>query len=434
MPAAHRQQKVVCATRNDFYNNFRKQSILMSTEPEPSSPLPIVIIKSRHAMPFFYRHPWVFAGAIQKVDQELPAGTMVDVRTHKNEFIAHGLFNPNSNIRVRLYSWNEGALFDEAFWSNKIDQAIGHRKLLFPNANDKTACRLIQSEADGISGLTVDQYGDWLLVQLTSAALGVYQEVIFKLLEEKLSPQGIWLRTEKGIRELEGLEIEDGLLSGDEPPRPLFIEEQGVQFGVDVTQGQKTGFFLDQRDNRMAVCRYIAGHEILDLFCYSGPFGITALKLGEAKSVIGVDSSAPAIELAKQNATLNGVADRTEYVQAKVFDQLEKYRDENRMFDTVIVDPPKMTRHRKGLSQAMRGYHSLNELSVGRIRPGGILVSCSCSGLVDHEMMVKMLGDVAIKSNRNIQIIERRGAAADHPVSVHCKENDYLKCYICRVS
>ncbi len=407
----------------------------MSTDLEPDSSLslPVVIIKSRHAMPFFNRHPWVFAGAIQKVDSDLPAGTLVEVRSHKKEFIAYGLLNPDSNIRVRLYSWDEEVLLDETFWSGRIDRAIQHRKLLFPDRNNQSACRMIQSEADGISGLTVDQYGDWLLVQLTSRALAEYQEILFRLLQEKLSPKGIWLRTEKGIRDMEGLDIQDGLVAGVEPPRPLFIEEQGGQFGVDVTQGQKTGFFLDQRENRIAVCKYVKGHHLLDLFCYSGAFGITALKQGNAKSVIGVDSSASAIALAEQNAVLNEVADRTEFVKAKVFDQLEQYQSENRKFDTVILDPPKMTRHRKGLSQAMRGYHSLNEMAVRLIPPGGILVTCSCSGLVDRETFEMMLSNVATKSNRQIQILESKNAAADHPVSVHCRDSNYLKCYICRV-
>jgi len=314
-----------------------------------------------------------------------------------------------------------------------LQRAFKHRQLLFPDANNQSAYRLFNSEADGITGLTIDRYGDWLLVQLTSKALAEHRELLFRLLEQELHPRGIWLRTEKGIRDLEGLEIQDGLIAGEEPPRPLFIEEQGVSFGVDVSAGQKTGFYLDQRDNRAAVARYLKGHRLLDLFCYSGGFGITALKQGDVERVTAVDSSAAAIALARENATLNGLADRMTFIQGKVFEQLEQFRDTGEKFDSIIIDPPKMTRNRKGLSQAMRGYHSLNALAVSLLNPHGILVTCSCSGLVSKQLFEEMLAKIATNSNRNIQILETRGAAADHPISVHCPENNYLKCYICRV-
>jgi 23S rRNA (cytosine1962-C5)-methyltransferase len=395
--------------------------------------LPVVTLKSRRAQPFFNRHPWVFAGAIARTKDDPIAGAEVRVHDHEGRFIARGLFNPQSNIRVRLYSWDEHEALDQTFWSARLDEAIALRKTLFPKWTAESACRLVYSEADGLSGLVVERYGDWLVVQFTSLALSQRQEMFVRLLTEKLQPRGIQLRTEKGIRELEGLEQTDGLLSGDPPPRPMFIEENGLRFGVDLTEGQKTGYYLDQRDNRAAAARYMAGHRVLDMFCYGGGFGLAALKLGGAKFVQGVDVSASAITLAEGNAELNSLADHCRFEKAKAFDELERLVAAEEKFDTVILDPPKLARHRGGLNKALRGYHSLNRLAVDLIPPGGILVTCSCSGLVGRPEFEGMLADVATKSNRRIRILESRSAAADHPTSVHCFETDYLKCYICRV-
>ncbi|MGD9854957.1 MAG: class I SAM-dependent rRNA methyltransferase, partial [Planctomycetaceae bacterium] len=250
-----------------------------------SAPLPSVTLKPRRALPFFSRHPWVFAGAIGQTAGDLPPGSEVAVRAHDGQFIARGLYNPVSNIRVRLYTWNAEQALDAEFWSNRLDDALRLRARLFGSTPEGRACRLVFSEGDGISGLTVDRYDDWLLVQITSRALYERRELLIELLQAKLSPRGIWLRTEKGIREAEGLEQEDGLIAGEPPPRPLFIQEHGLRFGVDVVEGQKTGLYFDQRDNRQAATRYASGRRVLDLFCYTGGFGITAARLGGAREV-----------------------------------------------------------------------------------------------------------------------------------------------------
>jgi len=400
---------------------------------QPMSPPAKVILKPRKAMPFFNRHPWVFAGGIARVEPEPKLGDVVDLFAHDGEFIARGLYNPTSQIRVRLFAWNDQTDLDRGFWSSRIDRAIALRKRLFPDAGNESAYRVVYSEADGLSGLIVDRYGETLCLQLTSAALATRKEMLAELLKEKLEPTGIWLRTEKGIRESEGLTLADGLLAGEPPPRPLFIEENGLRFGVDVTEGQKTGLYLDQRDNRAAVAQYVAGHRVLDLFCYCGAFGVAALKLGGAREVLGVDVSAPALALARENAALNGVDDRFRFEKAKAFEALEKLLEAGERFDTVILDPPKMTRHRAGLRQALRGYFSLNRMAVEALKPDGLLVTCSCSGLVSKKDFESMLSTVSVRTNRSIQILEARGSAADHPRSVHCPETDYLKCYICRV-
>ncbi|MEW4530571.1 class I SAM-dependent rRNA methyltransferase [Maioricimonas sp. JC845] len=398
---------------------------------ETTVPLPTVILKKRKALPFFSRHPWVFAGAIARVEGDPQPTDEVVLRSHEGQFIARGLYNPESNIRVRLYSWDENQPLDRALWSARLDDAIALRRKLF--GKSAAGCRLVFSESDGLSGLTIDRYGDFLLVQWTSRALAARQQVFYELLNEKLSPRGIWQRTEKGVGDAEGLEIADSLATGSEPPRPLFVEENGLQFGVDVVEGQKTGFYFDQRDNRAAVARYLKGASVLDMFCYTGGFSIAAAKLGDARRVRGVDSSESALDMARRNAELNGVSSQVSFEQGDAFRTLETLVAENARFDAVILDPPKMARSRGGLERAARGYFSLNRLALDLLEPNGLLVTCSCSGLLSREDFEQILAKVALDANRSLQVLEVRGQAADHPVSVHCVETSYLKCFICRV-
>jgi 23S rRNA (cytosine1962-C5)-methyltransferase len=400
---------------------------------EPKS-TPQVRLKPRRALPFFGRHPWVFAGAIERIEGEPPPGSEVALHASDGQFIAAGLYNPASQIRVRLYSWTEGQTLDADLWSARLDAAIALRQSLYAPFHSENACRLVFSEADGLSGLVVDRYGDWLSVQFTALGLWQRRDVLLDLLEARLKPRGIWLRTEKGMRESEQLELSDGLARGEEPPRPTFIVENGLRFGVDVIQGHKTGFYLDQRENRVAAARYMRGHRVLDLFSYTGAFGIAALKLGGARTVHAVDSSEPALAIARANAELNEVSADMRFEKADTFEALERLATVGEIFDTVILDPPKLTRHRAGITQALRGYHSMNELALRVLKPGGILVTCSCSGLVGRDDFVGMLAAVSQRSGRPIQILESRGQAPDHPVSVHCLESGYLKCYICRVA
>lgn len=391
--------------------------------------LPRVTLKPRRALPFFSRHPWVFAGAVAEADGDTPAGAEVGVFSADGEFIARGLFNPDSNIRVRLYSWDRATSLDREFWSSRLDEAIALRSRL-----ELDDCRLVFSEGDGISGLTVDRYRDWLLVQLTSRALFDRRECLVELLQDKISPRGIWLRTEKGIREAEGLEQSDGLVCGEAPPPVIFVSENSMQFGVDVMTGQKTGFYFDQRDNRSAIAKYCMGRRVLDLYCYTGGFGITAAKAGGAGEVVGVDSSAAAITMALENAQLNEVADHVTFRQSDVQQILRQLIDAGDQFDVVIADPPKFARHRKGIEQALRAYLKLNINAVSVLAPGGILAACSCSGLVSREQFHSVLHQVALETGRRLRILEDRGQASDHPMAVECPEGAYLKCVICHVS
>jgi 23S rRNA (cytosine1962-C5)-methyltransferase len=394
-----------------------------------------VILKPRRALPFYGRHPWVFAGAVAKVRGNPQPGDEVVVRSDKDEFIARGLFNPHSNIRARLYTWNEDKPLDDAFWGTRIAAVVDGRRKLFGEFAPDTACRLINSEGDGLSGLTVDRYGQWLLAQFTSLALYERRDAILAALQKQMQPRGVWLRTEKGMRKAEGLEARDGLVAGDDPPRPLFLEEHGVRYGVDVVEGQKTGFFLDQRENRRAVANTLrAAGRVLDVFCYSGGFSLCAAMLGGAKETLGIDSSETAIALARANAELNGVADRCRFEAANAFEKLEQLAAAGERFDAVILDPPKLCRHRKAVPQALKGYFSLNRLAVDVLNPGGLLVSCSCSGLVSRDEFEETLASVAVRSKREMQILEVRGQSPDHPVAVTCREGAYLKCYLCRVA
>ncbi|MCA9033757.1 MAG: class I SAM-dependent rRNA methyltransferase [Planctomycetaceae bacterium] len=414
----------------------------LPTEFNIPATLPVAYLQPRRAQPFFGRHPWVFPGAIRgfedgagspvSEDSILP-GTPVRLLTSEGKFIATGLHNNNSRIRLRLYTWNEAEMLAGDFWKQKIETAIAARRDHFDLASDRTGCRLVFSESDQLSGLTVDWYAGFALVQFTSLALYQHRKLIIDALQSCTDPRGIWLRTEKGMREAEGLEAVDGLIAGQEPPRPLFIEEHGVQYGVDVQQGQKTGCFLDQRDNRLAVSRFTRNAKVLDAFCFSGGFGITALKCGGAANVLGIDSSDAAITLAAANAELNGVAGHCRWMKADVKNALEELAGQGTTFDVVILDPPRMARTRGGIERALNGYLRLNMQGMQVLKPGGILVTCSCSGLVAREEFREMLAEASRQSRRAVQILETHGQPMDHPVMPTCPETEYLKVFICRV-
>ncbi|MCA9063271.1 MAG: class I SAM-dependent rRNA methyltransferase [Planctomycetaceae bacterium] len=415
-------------------------SISVAAEVPPhsgSAALTEVVLKPRRAQPFYGRHPWVFAGAIARVTtsdgREPAAGEVVRLVTSDRRFVAYGLLNPVSRIQVRLYSWDESSPVDAELIHRLVERAVTARRRLFDLKSEATGCRLIFSESDGLSGLVVDFYGGYLLVQFTSLGLYRLRDAVIEALMREVTPRGIWLRTEKGMREAEGLEVADGLIAGKEPPRPLFIEEHGIQYGVDVQQGQKTGFFLDQRLNRLAVSRYVRGDRVLDAFCYAGGFGITALVKGAAAHVTGIDSSESALRLAAANAELNSVADRCRWVRGDVRDVISEMAAQGIVFDTVVIDPPRMARTRSGVDRAVKGYTNLNLTALTVLKPGGTLVTCSCSGLVSRSQFQEMLADVARQSGRDIQVLESLGQPADHPVSVTCSETEYLKTFICRV-
>lgn len=393
---------------------------------------PRVILKPRRARPFFARHPWVLSNSIDRVEGEPAPGAEVEVVTHDLKPIARGLYNPNSKIRVRLYRWDGGPL-DEAFWREKIASAIQLRKSLPGRQDPEGAVRLVYSEGDGLSGLTVDRYGSWLVVQITSLAIHQRRELLYPLLAELSGAEGILLRGDKGIADQEGLKVEEGHAYGEEPPPLIEVVDQGLRYDVDVRTGQKTGLYIDQHDNRRAAAAYFRGRRVLDLFCHAGGFGLNAIKHGGASSVLGVDGSQTVIEMARHNASMNGL-ENIEFRPGDVLETLRELRAEEQRFDAVICDPPKFARHPGAVEDALKGYFRVNAAAVELLNPNGILVTCSCSGLVDRGLFLDVIGQVAEQSGRPIQVIEQRSQGPDHPVSASCLETEYLKCLICRVA
>jgi 23S rRNA (cytosine1962-C5)-methyltransferase len=394
--------------------------------------LPRVVLHPRRARPFFNRHPWVFPGAVAAIEGEPADGAEVELVSHTGNFVARGLFNSQSKICVRLYSWEPHVALDESFFQNRIDTAGRLREHVLSYGGPGRAQRLVFSEADGLSGMVVDRYDQWLVVQFTSLGLGQRREMLARLLHERFGPRGIVLRTERGIGRLEGLDLQDGTLWGDVPAEPIVIHENGLQFLVHLAEGQKTGFYLDQRDNRQVAAGYAKGRRVLDAFCYTGGFALHAARAG-ASEVVAVDSSEPALVLARANAERNGLGNIT-LVRDDVFHQLDSLVAAGERFGMVVLDPPKFARARNAVEEALRGYRRLQSQAIQLLEPDGVLVICCCSGLIDAAMLEELLAQVAVDARRGLQILERRGQSPDHPTSVTCLETNYLKCLICRVS
>jgi 23S rRNA (cytosine1962-C5)-methyltransferase len=390
-----------------------------------------VLLHPRRARPFYGGHPWVFAGAIADVEGEPADGDEVDLVAHGGAFVARGFYNSKSKIRVRLYSRDAAAPLDRAFFRDRLVAAVRLRQMLKLDGLGR-GCRLVFSEGDGLSGLVVDRYDRWLVAQFTSLALAARRDLLAELLVELTGAEGIYLRTERGIGTLEGLELRDGPLWGRLPSGPVVIEEDGVKFLVNCAEGQKTGFYLDQRDNRGAVARLAEGRRVLDAFCYSGGFGLHAARAG-AESVTGLDQSEAALELARENGLLNGLDGRMTFQRGDVFDELAALADRGDKYGLVVLDPPKFARARNAVEEALRGYRRLQALALRLLGPDGILVTCCCSGLITVDMLENLLAQLAAETHRDVQILERRGPAPDHPVSVACRESHYLKCLITRV-
>ena len=400
---------------------------------EPGLPTATVLVKAKRARPFFGRHPWVLDTAIDRVEGTPADGDVVDLATHEGRFIARGIWNASSRLRVRLYAFESDVPLDAPFWRSRIDAAIALRRTL--GLDDRAgAARLINSEGDDLSGLIVDRYGDHLAIQVTSLAMAGRLDAICDALEAAVKPAGILLRgADRGLSKLEGLHLPDRVIRGTAPEGPVFIREGSLSWGVDLTDGQKTGFYLDQRENRRAAALLARDRRVLDLFCYSGGFAVTCAITGSARNVLAVDGSAKATALARANADFNGAANVT-VETADAFARIDSLAAAGEKFGMVILDPPKFARSRGAIEEALRAYHRINRVAVDLLEPGGILVSCSCSGSVSRDDFLEMLSAVAQRSGRQIAMLECRGAAPDHPVSASCLEGEYLKCVIARVA
>jgi len=389
-----------------------------------------IVLEPRRAKPFYARHPWVFPGAIAEIQGEPVDGEAVEVFSHGGAFIAHGLYNGKSRLRIRLYSWIHDRPIDETLFRERIQQAIRLRqglKLIGPGL----ACRLVFSESDGLSGLTVDQLDRFLVLQFTGLGLAQRRDSIIKTLVDQVQPTGIYLRTERGIGTQEGLELQDGPVWGDSPPAHVTINENGVYFLANLAEGQKTGFYLDQRDNHLAVAKYASGQCVLDAFSYTGGFGLHCAKAGAA-SVTCIDGSEGAVEIGKLNAERNQVSDRVSFARADVFKFLETAVQQSEKYGLIILDPPKFARSQAAVETALRGYRRLQALALQLLQPEGVMVVCCCSGIITWQEIEEISAQVATEAKRPLQILERHGQPPDHPVSLACPETSYLKCLIYR--
>ena len=392
-----------------------------------------IILKKGREKAVLNRHPWIYSGAIQRIEGDPEDGDIVDVWNYKARYVARGIISLKSQIRVRILTWRMyEEQIDEDFWYRRIKRAIKGRQAI---ENDSTtdSYRLVHAEADGLPGLIVDRYGTWLVVQFLSMAVERYKPTIINALAEFTAPQGIFERSDTHSRELEGLVPIVSPIWGEIPPDLIEIEENGFRFLVDIKSGQKTGYYLDQRENRKRIMPYLANKEILNGFSFTGGFSIYAAAAGAGR-IINVDSSEQSCRLAEQNMQLNGFGGREDvFVAADIFEIMRAYRDRRWAFDVVILDPPKFAHNARQVNQASRGYKDINLLGMKLLKPGGILITFSCSGSVSENLFQKIVFGAAIDAKRDVQIIERLHQGVDHPVLVTFPESAYLKGFICRV-
>ncbi len=389
-----------------------------------------MVLKRGKEKPVRQRHPWIFSGAIQRLEGEPQPGEIVEIVASNGEWLAWAEYNPQSQIRARTFGWDRDQRPDEAFWRERLSASVVRRRQLMP---DSEAVRLVFAESDGIPGLIVDQYGPHLVVQCLTAGAETRKMQTVGHLIECIRPHSI-IERDDPVRRKEGLPSMDGALYGEPPLDPIVIIENGHRFYVDLSSGQKTGFYLDQSENRRLLAPDCGDAEVLNAFSYTGAFAVYALA-ARAKHVLNLDSSADALALADKNLELNGFdSGRWDNLQADTFQQLRVWRDEGRQFDIIILDPPKFVTSRSQLDRAARGYKDINWLAMRLLRPGGLLATFSCSGLVSRDLFQKIVFGAALDAGRDVRIIRHFSQAADHPVLLSFPEGAYLKGLLCHVA
>ena len=429
-------------------------------------------LKEKRDKPVRQRHPWVFSGAVERLRGDAQPGDLVTVADHRGAPLATAYYNPKSQIVGRILSWDPAEPIDDAFWHSRLKRAIDGRAALglitnyelgigyeeegahakgAEGAKDAkedsssrpsretssltTACRIVNAEADGLPGLIVDRYGDHLVMQCLTLGIDRRKDVLTEQLAALLRPAGVLERSDVEVRGKEGLKQLVEMRHGEPPPPELTIHENGHAFLVDLWRGHKTGFYLDQRDNRATAGQpvYLEGREVLNVFAYTGAFGVYAAAAGAAR-VVQVDSSAAALEIAERNMALNNFArPDDELIAGDAFEVLRYYREERQQFDAVVLDPPKFATSQGQVDRACRGYKDLNWLALRLLRPGGLLVTFSCSGLVSADLFQKVVFGAAVDARRDVQILRHLGQSADHPVLLAFPESAYLKGLLCRV-
>jgi 23S rRNA (cytosine1962-C5)-methyltransferase len=394
--------------------------------------LSTVVLKAGRDKNARQRHPWIFSGAIARVKGDIAPGEIVRVTDAAGGFVAYGFFNSRSQIRVRLLGWDEETTVDEAWWFARVSESVSRRAALAKDTGTN-AYRLIYGESDFLPGVFVDKYADFLVAQFHTAGAERVKAAITAALAEKLWPRGIYERSDADSRAHEGLAPSLGTLAGEEPPEFFEIKENGLKFKIDIKSGQKSGYYLDQRDNRVAAASFAKGREVLDCFSYTGGFSVYALA-GGAKSATLVESSAQSMALARENVALNGLdSGSMELIEGDVFKMLRRFRGEERKFDMVILDPPKFAPTRADLKKALSGYKDINLLAMQLLRPDGILATFSCSGAVDPQTLQTVIFWASTDAGRPAQILKTLSQGADHPRLASFPESEYLKGFICRI-
>jgi 23S rRNA (cytosine1962-C5)-methyltransferase len=413
-----------------------------------------LLLKPGREKSLLRRHPWVFSGAVQQVygnnilrqAQDVVPGETIDLRSSMGEFLARAAYSPQSQIRARVWTFDPHEQVDADFFRKRIRAAIQARatlgilttestentekKISVGSVVNSNAYRLVYAESDGLPGLIVDRYGDMLVLQSLTAGCERWKEPLADILLEETGLSAIYERSDADVRALEGLPERTGLLRGN-PPEKTVITEYGLRFTVDLCTGHKTGFYLDQRQNRLRVRALAQGRDVLDCFCYTGGFTVNALA-GGARSVVAVDSSALALALGRENLSINGLkAEAVEWRAEDVFQELRKFRDEGRSFDMIILDPPKFAPTAAQAEKASRGYKDINLLAFKLLRPGGLLVTFSCSGGIEAALFQKIVASAALDAGVEAQIVEHLSQGPDHPVALNFPEGAYLKGLVC---
>ena len=402
-----------------------------------SDQMPRLILKTGREKSLLRRHPWIFSGAIKSVDEPLLPGETVAVYSQQMKFLGFGAYSPSSQIRCRMWLFSEGGyetLSDTQLLTlifDRIDHAYRLREQDI-QVDHSNAYRLIHAESDLIPGLIADVYHDVVVLQFLSRGVERFRDDIAKHISQVTTASIVYERSDAEVRNLEGLHEREGLLLGETTNAPVIITEHQLQYYVDYSEGHKTGFYLDQRENRAKVRQYAAGKEVLDCFSYTGGFSMNAL-LGGAQKVTSVDNSGDALARLQENAALNGFSNENlEIVQADVFKQLRLFRDQGRQFDLIILDPPKFAPTRKQVQQAARGYKDINLMAIKLLRPNGLLFTFSCSGGVDQALFQKIVAGAALDAGVDLQFIDKMTQSSDHPVLCSFPEGDYLKGILCR--
>ncbi|AFK86714.1 MULTISPECIES: class I SAM-dependent rRNA methyltransferase [Thermoanaerobacterium] len=387
-----------------------------------------VILRNENLRRILSGHPWIYKTEIDHIEGNYEPGGIVDVYDHKKNFIGRGYINLKSMITVRLLTYEKDELINEDFFKKRILRAWEYRKRIMDNLN---SCRVIFGEADFLPALIVDKFGDYLVVQTLSLGMEKYKTLIVNILLELLKPKGIYERNDVSVRMLEGLPETKGFLYGNFDTIQQF-EENGVKFWVDIENGQKTGYFLDQKENRAAIKKYVKDADVLDCFSHTGSFSVHALHYG-AKSVETVDISESALDMAKKNVALNGYLDRCHFTCENAFDLLKKYDEENKQFDVIILDPPAFTKNRETVKDAIRGYKEINLRAMKILKKGGFLITCSCSQHISPDAFLNIIKEAAHDTRKNTRLIEKRTQSKDHPILLASSETEYLKCLILQV-